>query len=127
MVMTVLSTASASGLSVVPSTTSSFISQAQFSLSGQIIPRWEIIQPLLLTVEHDDDGSYLVNDDLFGVYGDGSSVSEALTDYMISLGDYYEILSVKAREDDKLVRAQFERLQRYVRLVDPTITTFRLP
>jgi predicted RNase H-like HicB family nuclease len=120
MAMEVLSPASAIGSSIVPSTTSSFLPMEQFFLSGKIIPRWEIIQPLLLTAERDEDGSYLISDDFFGVYGDGSSISEALTDYMISLGDYYEILSVKATEDDNLVKEQFYRLQRYLRIVDPT-------
>jgi hypothetical protein len=119
MAMGVLSPASATGLSVLPSTTSSFLPIGQFFLSGNITPTLEIIQPLLLTAERDDDGSYLISDDLFGVYGDGPSISESLTDYMVSLGDYYTILSVRAMDDSHLIREQFDRLQRYLRAVNP--------
>jgi hypothetical protein len=119
MATTVLSPASATGISIAPPLTHSLLPIEQFFLAGKVLPRWEILQPLLLTVERDDDGSYLISDDLFAVYGDGLSISEALRDYIISLGDYYEILSARATNDNDLIREQFSRLQRYVRVVDP--------
>lgn len=115
MAMAVLSPASATRLSIIPSTTSTVLPQGQFFLSGNIHSGWQIIQPILLTEERDDDGHYLISDDLFGVYGDGSTAPEALEDYVVSLIDYYEILSVRAQEDDDLIRAQLYRLRRYVR------------
>jgi hypothetical protein len=115
----VLSPASATAVSMSPPPTNSLLPVEQFFLSGKVIPRWEILQPLLLIVERDHDGTYLISDDLFGVYGDGMSISEALRDYVVSLGDYYEILSARAEGENSLIREQFSRLQRYVRVVDP--------
>ena len=117
MAMGVLTPASATGLSIIPLATTHLILKRQFFLSGNITSRWQIIQPLLLTEEHDDDGSYLISDDLFEVYGDGSTAPDAIKDYIISLIDYYEILAISSQEDDELVKAQFHRLQRYLRPV----------
>jgi len=44
----------------------------------------------MINIEMDDDGSYIVSDDIFGVYGNGKSVSESKRDYVSSLIEYYE-------------------------------------
>jgi hypothetical protein len=117
MAMAILSPASATGFSIIPLDTTRLVLIRRFFLSGNITSKWQIIQPLLLTEERDDDGSYLISDDLFEVYGDGSTVPDAIEDYITSLIDYYEILSVSSQENDELVKAQFHRLQRYLRPV----------
>jgi hypothetical protein len=85
----------------------------QFLLVGIIGPGWQILQPLLITLEQDEDGSYLASEDLFGVYGEGSTPSEAVEDYLVSLIDYYQLIGTRV-DDTSFARTMFARLQRYV-------------
>lgn len=84
-------------------------------LGGRIAPGWKIVQLLPVRVEQDDDGCYIISDDLFAVYGEGSTRVEAQRDYVVALIDYYQLLS--ARTNDPLAQAQFRRLQRYLQPV----------
>lgn len=86
---------------------------AQFPLIGEIAPGWVLIQPLPLTLER-DDGSCIISDDRFLVYGDGDTPAEALQDYIIALIGYYEILSTRV-ENDPPTRDLFHRLCSYLR------------
>lgn len=81
-------------------------------LLGDINSDWRISQPLLINIEKDDDGSYVVSDDIFGVYGNGKSLSEAKRDYVLSLIEYYEILSSHPDEDSQKL---LERVKVYLR------------
>ena len=85
----------------------------QILLFGNIAPGWEISQPLLATLERDDDGCYIASDDQFAVYGDGDTPLKALQDYVESLIDYYQLLATRA-EDDPPTEALFRRLQLYL-------------
>jgi len=82
-------------------------------LSGEIAPGWKIIEPLLVTIEQDEDGSYVVSEDLFAVYGVGDTPSDALRDYTVSLTDYYDLVSAQAKGDGP-TQSLFHRLQQYV-------------
>lgn len=82
-------------------------------LAGVIAPGWQMAQPFLVTLEQDEDGSYLISDEEFAVYGDGDTPFEALQDYIISLIDYYELLAVRAK-GDPAAEAQFNHLQTYL-------------
>ena len=64
-------------------------------LFGQIINGWECIYPLKLNIEQDDN-LFIVSDDIFGVYGDGNNEHIALTDYKISLIDYYQLIEANS-------------------------------
>jgi len=87
--------------------------QPQLALLGPIAPGWEITQPLLVTLEADEDNCYIVSDDQFSVYGDGDSLADALQDYIVSLVDYYELLATRTA-DDLATSDLFHRLQSYL-------------
>ena len=53
-------------------------------LYGRIIQGWEIIDPILITIEPDND-SLIASETIFSVYGIGDTVSAAVQDYAISL------------------------------------------
>jgi hypothetical protein len=73
------------------------------------------MQPLLVRLEKNEDGSFVVSDEVFVVYGVGDTEREALQDYLVSLVDYYELLAERAIEDDPETQALFLRLQSYFR------------
>lgn len=83
-------------------------------LPGKLGYGWRLTQPMFLLLEQDDDGSYLLSDGLFAVYGEGETEEEALQDYMISLFDYYELLAARAARNDLRIQSQFSRLKRYL-------------
>lgn len=87
------------------------------SLYGQIAPGWWLVQPLSVTIEHGGDGTYIVSDDLFLVYGVGDSLLEAMQDYVVSLIEYYQLLEARI-DTNPLNRPQFEHLQVYLHPVN---------
>ena len=66
-------------------------------LIGKIASNWEVTKPLLVKIEEENDGSYLVNEDLFAVYGVGDTSYSALQDYIASLIEY-------RRKKEKLIK-----------------------
>jgi hypothetical protein len=66
---------------------------------------------LMLTLESDEQGSTVVSDEVFRVYGYGDTQQEALYDYIISLQEYYQILS---RHDDLPTRRLFAYLKSHL-------------
>jgi hypothetical protein len=99
---------------VSPSAWSPILSSPlQYLLSGSVWSGWRLVQPLLLTLERDEDGCYIASDDQFAVYGDGGTLAEALQDYIVSLIEYYEILAARA-DDDLPTQALFRRLRLYL-------------
>jgi hypothetical protein len=78
---------------------------------GKITPEWEIVRPLELSVERDTDGSYIVSDDIFNMYGQGVTAVESVRDYLRTLIEYYQHLSDDT--DDPSV-ALFRFLQAYL-------------
>jgi hypothetical protein len=81
---------------------------------GQIAPGWKVVMPLLVTLEQDEDGSYVVADDQFLVYGHGDTREQAISDYVVSLIDYYQLLSLRA-ESNQHSQALFGWLRQYLR------------
>jgi hypothetical protein len=81
-------------------------------LHGRIAPNYYLRRPLILTIEY-DDGSFIVSDDIFLVYGDDESIYLALDDYVISLVDYYQLLSIRAEEDPPTQRL-FNQVQEFI-------------
>jgi len=53
---------------------------------------WSVEHPIAVTVERDEDGSYIVSDDRFLVYGVGDTQSEAIDDYLVSLVEYFDLI-----------------------------------
>lgn len=88
--------------------------ESQVVLLGHIAPGWVITKPLPVTIEQDDDGSYIVSDDIFAVYGDARTPGEALEDYIVALIEYYELLAESA-ENHPPTQALFHHLGQYLR------------
>jgi hypothetical protein len=84
----------------------------QIALLGEIERGWSIIRPLLVAVEQDKEGSLVLSDDEFLVYGVGDTLIEAKQDYFSSLIEYYELL---ARHNDAPTQALFRRLRLFLR------------
>ena len=83
-------------------------------LLGEISPGWQVINPLTITLQPDEDESYIASDDIYAIYGDGNTPSEATQDYIISLIDYYELLA-EAAENNPANEALFRHLRTYIR------------
>ena len=83
------------------------------TLLGVIDPGWQVRQALNLGVERDSDGSFVISDDIFLVYGVGASFEEALRDYCVSLIEYYEML-VSRLDGNPFNRGPFEHLVYYL-------------
>ncbi len=86
--------------------------QGDFFILGPIAPGWMVICPISARIEQDEDGSFIVSDDLFLVYGHGQTPYEAQHDYITGLIEYYEILAADAEAPSL---AMFRDLQRYLR------------
>jgi hypothetical protein len=63
---------------------------------GELAPGWRLKRAIPLTVERDDDGSWLVSDSLFLCYGAGDSLAEAMHEYALDLTTYYAIVARNA-------------------------------
>jgi len=82
-------------------------------LVGNISSEFVVIQPLPINIEQDDSQSYVVSDDIFLVYGDGSNRLDAIEDYANSLIEFYSLVEKNATNnqfDEKL----FLRLKTYI-------------
>jgi hypothetical protein len=83
---------------------------AQIVLYGAIAEAWRIREPLPLTIE-EEEGAYIVSDDVFLIFGTGHNLAEALQDYISALTEYHEVLS---RHQDNPTISLFRRLQRFL-------------
>jgi len=80
---------------------------------GWIEEGWTLMRPIILLVECEDDGWYVVSDDIFGVYGDAESLRRALHQYASGLIDEYEFFRREARHNP-LAIPQMERMEKYL-------------
>jgi len=76
-----------------------------------------LVQQLPALLELDNDGTFILSDDLFDRYGTGRSPQAAYTDLMENLSVYYDIIAEAATEDYPAAQALFERLQKYIQPV----------
>jgi hypothetical protein len=83
----------------------------KLELFGRIETGWNIIQPLILTIEQDENGYYIVSDDKFFIYGYGETQLLAQQDYNASLIEYYQLLE---QEEDRPTQAVFNYLQSFL-------------
>lgn len=70
-----------------------------------------VLLSLAVFSEQDTDGTYIVHDKEFLVYGVGATLSEAWCDYAVSLVEYFEMVERQAEQSDA-TRPLLERLQR---------------
>lgn len=87
----------------------------QVPVVGPISDNWVLVRPLTLTIEFGSD-ALIVSDDLFSLYGLGSTISSALRDFLAVLIDYYEVLS---SHDDPETTQLFQYLQTYLQPISP--------
>jgi hypothetical protein len=90
-------------------------SPVQFDLFGKIRDEWEMTKPLLVTLEQDEDGYYVLSDELFLMYGEGPTEIKAKEDYLETMVDYYQIIQEKAHEGDEPSQAILQKIQEYLR------------
>lgn len=62
---------------------------------SEISEEWEVVSPFYLTVEEDGGGGFIAGDERISVYGEGSTELEAVSDYLTSLVEYYELLEAR--------------------------------
>jgi hypothetical protein len=84
-------------------------------LNGPTPDGWIIADPLPVSFEQDDDGTYLVSDDIFLVYGSGDSLGEAIEDYLGSLFELYRLTETGVK-NNTADQPLWERLQAYLRI-----------
>jgi len=88
------------------------------TLEGDIGPGWKLIRPLPIKIEQDEDGYYVVSDDLFLVYGEAATLEEAEQDYIVSLRDYYQIIATRAAEGHAPTQKLLQQLETYLQRVN---------
>ena len=85
---------------------------------GKIDDNWRLSRSIMLLVDREDDGWYVVSDDLFRVYGDAANFRAALTEYISALIDHYEFLERELRENSNhAVRREAEFARRYLQRI----------
>lgn len=84
-------------------------------LQGDLDAGLRLVAPLLVTIERDEQGWFVVGDDIFLQWGEGETANTALADYRSTLAEYYALVSAGALscEGD---RRELQRLQRYIHL-----------
>lgn len=83
-------------------------------LMGPLLPGWSVEQPLAIDVQIDEDGSFVVSDDVFLMYGVGATLEEAQHDHAVALIEYYTLTRDDALRNGP-TRSMFRYLQRYLR------------
>jgi hypothetical protein len=82
-------------------------------LYGNLTEGYSLIAPLKVRLELEDDGSCIVSDDLFAVYGQGPTSETAIADYVTSLIEYFDLMEISAK-DHEPTASLFRRLGSYV-------------
>ena len=83
-------------------------------LHGRVHPEFVVEQCLPVAIDFEDDGTCVVADEVFGVYGTGPSEEAALDDYVVSLRDYREIVLSEERINPNAAPLA-DRLRAYLR------------
>lgn len=69
---------------------------------------------MLIKLERSEDGTFVVSDYHSVVYGIGDTPNEARADYVISLIEYYELVSARAGPANEPNSQLLRRLQRFL-------------
>jgi predicted RNase H-like HicB family nuclease len=72
--------------------------------AGKIEDHWRLLRPLILVVDREEDGWWIVSDDVFDAYGDAASRPEALRQYICALIDHFEFLIREAEQNPSAKR-----------------------
>ena len=89
--------------------------QFSFQVEG-ILPQgyWKLEQPLLLVLELDDDGTFVISDEVFARYGAGSTPQSAYEDYINDLTNYYDIIAESAMEANPAATSMLAHIREYL-------------
>jgi hypothetical protein len=76
-------------------------------------PVYTMHQPIPVEITYDDYDGFVSSDSIFNVYGVGRNRQESLSDYFISLKEYFEIIedSIQRNPFDKSI---FENLSGFI-------------
>lgn len=85
-----------------------------FGHLGPYAPHWTIREPLPVNFIRDEDGTSIISDEVFPVYGTGDTIAEAMADYVTSLVELYEIVEHDVAEGVPHTRDEFARLSLYL-------------
>lgn len=88
------------------------------TLPERFAPGWLRIKPLVLTIECDSHGQYLMSDDEFMVYGVGTTIAEAYGDYVLSLIEYFGLVEQGATEN-RYDATELRHLRAYLQPTEP--------
>ncbi len=91
----------------------SLLRRAIALLSGPLSPQHVLRMPLPVTIEVDDQGWFIISDDLFCQYGDGITREVAEADYRGTLAEYYELVAAGAPTSAEDTR-ELRELGRYI-------------
>lgn len=83
---------------------------SEIPIFGHVHPGYHFTRPVSLAIERDEDGSYVISDDIFGVYGHAFTLIDAARDYISAFVEYYELLST---HQDAPTIALFQELRKY--------------
>ena len=83
------------------------------AIRPQSMPGWRIVSSIVVNLEKDDNGDFVVSDNFSTVYGSGATESGAINDYFLSLIDFYEIL--EAQPHTPAVASALRRNRSYVK------------
>lgn len=80
---------------------------------GVLAPGWRLIKALMLRIERDEDGRFVVSDEVFAIHGDGETRDAAIRDYVQTLIEYFDLLIARTAGDEPTT-ALFRHLNRYL-------------
>lgn len=80
-------------------------------LIGNIAPGWKLIRTLPVSVDIDEEGHFLLADDMFSIFGEGDNIADAQRDLVTSLIEYYNLIS---EYEDEPSRELLGMLRKYL-------------
>ncbi len=86
-------------------------------LAGDVLHGWRMVQSLPVSIQWEPDGSFMVSDDVFLVYGVGDTRDAALHDYSVVLTEYYELVEAGAHYNPHY-QAELQTLHIYIQRQD---------
>lgn len=91
----------------------SFPQECTVLLYGAVHPEVRIAIPLPVSIDVEADGTFIVADEVFAVYGEGISEHDALKDYVVSLVDFFDLVMSEA-EQNPAADSLAQRLRTYL-------------
>ena len=84
-----------------------------FRINTKIPQGLKIIKPIYTTVFKASDTEIIVSDDIFYMYGIGSSIESAIRDYLLTLSEFYQIVEESLKGNNRN-QVKFTKLSAYI-------------